>query len=83
MSRTFVVYSKDNCGFCEKLAAFMEQKGIQYTKYKLGEDFTRDEFISEFGAGSTFPRVTYGEELIGGMKETVKYLVENGHVWPK
>jgi len=77
---SFVVYSKDNCGFCEKLVAFMEQKGIEYTKYKLGENFTRDEFISQFGAGSTFPRVTYGEQLIGGMKETVKYLVENGHV---
>lgn len=77
---SFVVYSKDNCRFCENLVAFMDQKGIEYTKYNLGVDFTRDEFISEFGGGSTFPRVTCGDKIIGGMKETVKYLVSEGHV---
>ena len=77
---SFVVYSKDGCTFCEKLAAFMESKGISYTKYQLGVDYTRDEFIAEFGAKSTFPRVVLGEEVIGGMKETVKYLVENKYV---
>lgn len=58
----------------------MESKGIEYTKYQLGVDYTRDEFISLFGAKGTFPRVILDEEVIGGMKETVKYLVENKYV---
>lgn len=77
---SFVVYSKDGCTFCDNLVSFMDSKDISYVKYQLGVDYTRDQFISEFGSNSTFPRVVLGEELIGGMKETVKYLVENKYV---
>ena len=81
MTKTsFVEYSKDGSALCEKLVALIESQGILYTKYRLGVDYTRDEFIAEFGAKSTFPRVVLGEEVIGGMKETVKYLVENKYV---
>ena len=80
MQQEFVIYSKHNCGYCEKLAAFMDQKGIPYIKLTLGEDYTPEEFVNKFGQGSTFPRALLGEELIGGMKETVTYLVENKYV---
>ena len=76
----FIVYSKTGCGYCTKLVAFLEQKEIPYTKLMLGEDYTVEEFLAKFGEGSTFPRVLQNEELIGGMKDTVKYLVENGYV---
>ena len=76
----FIVYGKTGCGFCDRLVAFMEQKDIPYTKLMLGEDYTTEEFVTQFGHGSTFPRVVYEGELIGGMKDTVKYLVENNHV---
>ena len=76
----FVVYSKTGCGYCTKLVDFLSQKNIPHTKLMLGEDYTTEEFVAKFGHGSTFPRVLLDEELIGGMKDTVKYLVENGHV---
>ena len=79
MEEKFLIYSKVGCVFCEKLAHFMEQNGIEYTKLTLDEDYTRDEFLNKFGQ-STFPRVLHGEELIGGMKEAVKYLAKNGYV---
>ena len=53
---------------------------LQYVEYKLGRDFDREEFYEEFGQGSTFPRVKYGEELLGGCQETVKYLKEQNLV---
>lgn len=76
----FVVYSKSGCGYCNRLVDFLEQKDIPYTKLMLGEDYTVEEFVSQFGHGSTFPRVLHNEELIGGMKDTVKYLVEQKYV---
>lgn len=80
MSGEFIVYSKSGCGFCTKLVDFLTQKDIAYTKLMLGEDYTTEEFVAKFGHGSTFPRVLHNEELIGGMKDTVKYLVENKYV---
>lgn len=57
----------------------MDQHNIEYTKLTLGEDYTSEEFIEKFGR-STFPRVLRDGELIGGMKETVTYLVANNYV---
>ena len=45
--------------------------------YTLGEDFTKDEFYSEFGEGSTFPQVICDDQKLGGCTDTVKYLKEN------
>jgi hypothetical protein len=50
---------------------------LKHVVYKLGRDFSKSEFYTEFGEGSTFPRVTLDEEIIGGCSETVKFLKEN------
>ena len=44
--------------------------------YNLGEDYTREEFISEFGEGTTFPQVVVDGKKLGGSVETIKFLKE-------
>ena len=58
----------------------MDANDIAYTELKLERDFIREEFVNTFGRGSTFPRVKYDGELIGGMKETVVFLKSNNYV---
>ena len=77
MQDKFYVYSKDGCGFCDRLTQFMEGKGVNYEKFSLGSDFTSEEFVNQFGYNSTFPQVVYHQQRIGGMKDTVRYLLEN------
>jgi glutaredoxin len=62
----FAVYSKDNCPYCFKVKQVLELTGSNYVVYNLGEDFTKEEFYSEFGKGSTFPQVICDEKKIGG-----------------
>ena len=76
----FYVYSKDGCGFCDKLTNFMETKGVNYEKFNLGDDFTSEEFLQRFGKQSTFPQVIVENKQIGGMKDTVRFLLDNGIV---
>jgi glutaredoxin len=54
--------------------------GCTYVVYNLEEDFTREEFIAEFGEGSTFPQVSCDGKKIGGSVETVKFLREQQKV---
>lgn len=75
----FYVYSKNGCGFCDRLIQFMTSKGIQYQKLSLGEDFTTEQFLNKFGRGSSFPQVNHKNLNIGGMKDTVKYIVEHNY----
>ena len=73
----FYVYSKNGCGFCDKLTDFMEQKGVNFEKFDLGTDFTTEEFLYKFGRQSTFRQVVVENQRIGGMKDTVRFLLDN------
>jgi glutaredoxin len=72
----FTVYSKDGCPYCQKVKQVLELTKQQFVVYNLGDEFTREEFYSEFGEGSTFPQVICNDVHIGGCTDTVKYLQE-------
>ena len=76
----FYVYSKDGCGFCNRLTEFMDKNNIRYETFYLGKDFTTEEFVDKFGYKSTFPQVHVDNQNIGGMKDTVRYLMERKYV---
>ncbi len=77
---TYTIYSKDGCPFCTKVEQVLQLTEQKHVVLKLGRDYTREEFYSKFGKGSTFPRVVLGKQLLGGCTETVKYLKENNIV---
>lgn len=71
------IYSKEGCPYCDKIKTVLTQRSISYETYNLYEDFTKDEFYTKFGVGSTFPQVIIDENKIGGCSDTVNYLLEN------
>ena len=72
----FTIYSKDNCPYCYKVKQVLELTGIQFVVYNLDEHFTREEFYSEFGEGSTFPQVLCDGKKLGGSVDTIRFLKE-------
>jgi glutaredoxin len=76
----FYIYSKPGCGFCDKLVEFMDSKHISYEKFTLDNDYSRQEFVIKFGHHASFPQVIHENKMIGGMKDTVRYLMERKHV---
>ena len=72
----FTVYSKDNCPYCFKVKQVLELTDSQFVMYTLGEDFTKEEFYSEFGQGSTFPQVICDGKKLGGSVDTIRFLKE-------
>ena len=58
----------------------MEAKGVHYEQFNLGDDFSSEEFLYRFGKSSTFPQVVMDNQKIGGMKDTVRFLVKNNMV---
>jgi len=73
----FTVYSKEGCPYCTKVKQVLELTKQSFVVYTLGEDFTREQFYSEFGDGSTFPQVICNDQKLGGSVETIKFLKEN------
>ena len=50
------LYSKVNCPHCENIEKVFKMKNIEYIKYTLNTQYSREEFIEMFGI-TTFPRV--------------------------
>ena len=72
----FTVYSKLQCPYCYKIMTVLEMTGKKFVEYKLGRDFTGQEFYDKFGEGSTFPQVLYDDTKLGGCVDTIKFLKE-------
>ena len=54
----------------------LEMTGNQFVEYKLGRDFTGQEFYDKFGKGSTFPQVLCDDKKLGGCVDTIQFLRE-------
>ena len=59
----FTLYSKDGCSYCKKAEKLLELAKVEHRVYKLGTDFTKEQFISEFGYGASFPRILVDDKL--------------------
>ena len=72
----FTLYSKAGCSYCKKAERLLELAKVEYRVYKLDTDFTKDQFIAEFGYGASFPRILVDDKLIGGCLDT-------SNIWTK
>jgi glutaredoxin len=71
------IYTKASCTFCTTLKTFLSERGIAYKELVLGENFSPDQFLNMFGRGTTFPQVKTDFKIIGGLRDTITYLIEN------
>ena len=68
------IWSKPNCIFCEKAEKLCQIKGLEYKKYMLDVDFSREDLLIKFPTARTFPQITHNDQYIGGYTELEKYL---------
>ena len=75
----FTIYSMPGCSYCRQVKQLMELTEQRHVVYTLDEDFTIEEFQSNFNT-RLFPQVVYNKQHIGGCQETVAYLREQNLV---
>lgn len=73
------IYSKLDCPYCVQAENLCKQDpiSIDYTKYMLNEDFTREQLFEKFPTARTFPQITVDGESIGGFTEFKAMLDQN------
>ena len=74
-----VVYSKDQCIFCDKAINLLKVNAKEHIVYKLGKDFDRDTILEMFPDARSFPIITLDKEFIGGYNELENLLKEEKH----
>lgn len=74
-----VLYTKQNCVFCENAKKLLQSKNMSYSEQVLGSDFTREFLIERFPDASTYPIVVIDGFNIGGYNELFMKLNEESY----
>jgi glutaredoxin 3 len=74
----FAVYTRPGCPYCDRIKEVLASKKLNYREYILNQHFTKEQFYTQFGQGSTFPQVIMDDKNLGGCVDSIKYLHEQG-----
>ena len=73
---TAIVWSKDNCTFCDQAKALLEQRNIAYEERKIGYGYTREDLLEAGPTARTVPQIFVNNNHVGGFTELRKYIEE-------
>jgi len=73
-------YSIPGCTYCKKLKVLLQRANLDYIESIVGVTIPREEFASMYPDRTSFPFVLIDGEVIGGVVETAKFLLDKGLV---
>ena len=68
-----VVWSKNQCPYCDQAKALLKQKGIEFEEKKIGDGFTKEDLLDAVPTARTVPQIFLDDQLIGGFTELKQY----------
>ena len=70
-----VIYSKDNCPYCDMAKNWFKRKNLTFTEHKIGTNgFTREMLLEAVPTARTVPQIFIDDQLIGGFTELKQHL---------
>jgi len=69
-----IVWSKDNCTFCDQARALLEQRNIEYEEKKIGHGYTREDLLEAVPTARTVPQIFVNNNHVGGFTELRQYI---------
>jgi glutaredoxin len=69
-----IVWSKDQCPYCEQATALLASKEIMFEEKKIGDGYTKEQLLEAVPTARTVPQVFIDDKLIGGFKELRQFL---------
>ena len=72
-----LIYTKDNCIWCERAKILLDSKKISYNEIDLSDDSERLKFYEKIGDNvKTVPQVFIDDKRIGGFQDLKVFLDE-------
>jgi glutaredoxin len=80
---TILIYSKNNCQFCNKAKHLIKTLGLEYEEKSLEKDFDSDpsKMMEDIGKPvRTMPQIKIDGQLIGGYNQLIEHFADKGKV---
>jgi glutaredoxin 3 len=68
------IWSKPQCIFCDKAVKLCKMKDLEYKKYMIDVDYSREDLMTLFPEARTFPQIKMDSNYIGGYTELEVHL---------
>ena len=76
-----IIYSKNNCPFCNKAKHLVKTLGYEYTEKKMEEFDSPEAMLEDIGKQvRTMPQIKIDGVLIGGYNQLVEFFADKGKV---
>ena len=76
-----IIYSKNNCVFCNKAKHLVKSLGLTYTEKKMEEFDSPQAMLEDIGKQvRTMPQIKIDGKLVGGYNQLVEYFADLGKV---
>jgi glutaredoxin len=76
-----LVYSKNNCGYCDKAKLLLKNLGLNYNEKKFEDFISTEALYEDIGKNvRSMPQIKINGDLIGGYNQLVEYLHDKGLV---
>jgi glutaredoxin len=73
-----IVWSKEQCPYCEQAKQLLAQRGIAFEERKIGSGYTREQLLEAVPNARTVPQIFLDDKLIGGFNELRETLLTKG-----
>lgn len=73
-----IVWSKDQCPYCDQAKALLLQRNIAFEERKIGHGYTKEQLLESVPTARTVPQIIINGQSIGGFNELRKYIEETG-----
>ncbi len=64
-----IVWSKNQCPYCDRAKALLTQRGIEFEEKKIGGGYTKEDLLEAVPTARTVPQIFLDEEYVGGFTE--------------
>lgn len=71
-----IVWSKNQCTYCDQAKALLQKQGIEFEERKIGNGWTREDLLEAVPSARTVPQIFLDGKLIGGYTELRQHLTE-------
>ena len=76
-----IIYSKQNCTFCNKAKHLVKTLGYEYTEKKMEEFDSPQAMLEDIGKQvRTMPQIKINGQLVGGYNQLVEHFADMGKV---
>lgn len=69
-----IVWSKDQCPYCDQAKRLLTSRGIAYEERNINHGYTREQLLEAVPGARTVPQIFLDDQLIGGFTDLQKHL---------